>query len=181
MAKTPETPIDGSVAPPDVTVGGNPITDAPANANLFDAAGCVSPSQRTEGAVMPDEDSRPEKRGRGRPRKEGDVKRSHIKKKTPTQTEAQGTASAQLIVGALDLLRAGISGGECAPNVEMRGMTVDAWREYLAQNNWEVPAWVQVCVISSMYVAPAFSTPQARGRLSGAFAKIKGWWIARKG
>lgn len=181
MAKKSSIPDSDTIPPPDVTIGSNPITETPEAASIFDTADIVTPSPRTEGAVMPGEESRPEKRGRGRPRKDGaDTRRSH-KKKSPAQAESEGMASAQLIVGALDLVRRGIGGAECPENVELRAMTVEAWREYLAQNNWEVPAWVQVAVISSMYVAPAFSTPAGSGKISGMWARAKGWWIARKG
>lgn len=145
---------------------------------MFEAAGIVSPSPATEGASMPGDENRPEKRGRGRPKDGTNAKRTHKKKPA---TEAEGIASAQLIVSMLDILRRGISAGECPENPPMREATVEAWREYLAENGWEVPAWVQVTVISIAYTAPAFSTPKGQGRMAGLWAKAKGWWVARKG
>ena len=174
-----EKKVKRAATPAPQTMGEQTSTNTPDQSSpMFEAAGIVSPSPATEGAAMPGDDSRPEKRGRGRPKGGTNTKRSHKKKPA---TEAEGEASAQLIVGMLDILKRGISAGECPDNPEMRVATVGAWREYLAENGWEVPAWVQVTVISIAYTAPAFSTPKGQSRMSGAWAKVKGWWIARKG
>lgn len=153
-------------------------TDAPPP--IFEPEGCVMPSQPTEGATMPQADENV-KRGRGRPRKTGTTAKPSGKKKTPQQTEAQGMASAHIIVSGLDLVRRAVSGGECQENPELRAATLQAWEEYLRENGWEVPAWVQVSVISIAYTAPAFATDSGKGKLSGLWAKAKGWWVARRG
>ncbi len=175
-SSTTKTKRDAAISTataPDV----NPNTDGAENASpLFEVAGVVSPSARTEGAAMPDAPPGSEKRGRGGP-KGG----TNAKKKTPRQAEAEGAASAQIIVSGLDLVRRAVSGGECLENPEMRGATLQAWEEYLRENGWEVPAWVQVSVISVAYVAPAFATESGKGKIGGLWAKIKGWWIARRG
>jgi hypothetical protein len=129
---------------------------------------------------MPDAPPIAEKRGRGRPKGAGAQKKT-AQKKTPEQAERQGVASAHLIVGALDLMRKAISGGECPQGDITRDMTVEAWREYLEQNGWEVPAWAQVAVISTMYVAPAFHTERGHSVLRGTWARVKSAYIKWRG
>jgi hypothetical protein len=90
-------------------------------------------------------------------------------------------ANAQIVVATLDLLAKGISAGEFAPTPEMRAGTVTTWEAYLYAEGINLPPWVQVSIMSVIYVSPAFATPTGKGRLSGIGAKIKAWWIARKG
>lgn len=159
--------------------GEQPSTSAPKSASpaLFDAIGSVAPAEPTANASMPEAPPVVEKRGRGRPK--GAQKKTA--QKTPEQAERQGVVSAHLIVGALDLLRKTISGGECPQGDITRDMTVEAWREYLEQNGWEVPAWVQVAVISTMYVAPAFHTERGHGVLRGAWTSVKSAYVKWRG
>lgn len=148
----------------------------------FDASNIIETAPPTESAVMPEPVPAPEKRGRGRPKGSTKGGASASRKKPKAEQDiAQGIASAHLIVGALDVVRNAVSAGECPPAPEMRDATVQAWAEYLESNGWEVPPWVQVSVISVSYVAPAFTTDTGKGRVSGMWAKLKGWWVAHHG
>lgn len=149
---------------------------------LFDPSGAVSPSDPTPSVgPIPEPEV---KRGRGRPRKDGaDAKRSHKKKPTvsPEAENAVHVAHAQIVVSTLDLVRNAVSAGECPAAPELRDATVSAWAAYLEEQGMEIPAWLQVAIISTMYVAPAFATPTGKGRVSSLIAKAKAWWIARRG
>lgn len=146
---------------------------------LFDAAGSVNTAPPTESATMPKPEAT-EKRGRGRP-KGSTKKAAAVKSVSPAVKEAQGVASAEIVVSSLDVLRKAVSAGECPEAPELRAATVQAWAEYFELNGWEVPPWVQVSVISIAYVSPAFTTETGKGRVSGLWAKAKGWWVARHG
>lgn len=147
---------------------------------LFDPAGSVTTAPPTETATMPKPEAAAEKRGRGRPK--GSTKKAPARKPvSPEVQEAQGVASAELVVASLDLVRKAVSAGECPETPELRAATVQAWAMYFEENGWEVPAWVQVSVISVSYIAPAFTTETGKGRIAGMWAKVKGWWVARHG
>lgn len=177
------------LAPPDLTTGAQSTTESASDASasvssnipLFDAAGAVSPSEPTKGAApIPDA---PEKRGRGRPKGSGagKPKTKPVEKLQAEAAVSIAAANASIVVGMLDLLRAGISGGECPANPDMRDAAQSAWTAYLAEQGVELPPWVQVAIVSTMYIAPAFSTPRGKGLISGAWAKLKGWYIAKRG
>lgn len=190
-----ETPIKQEIPKPDVgehapsNPEAKPTTSSPENASapLFDAAGAVSTSAPTESATMPLPSEMPEKRGRGRPRKDaGPGEKSALKtkqsaKKTPEVKEAEGMAAASIVVAGLDMVRKAVSAGECPENPDMRTATLAAWAQYIEENGFEIPTWLQVAIISSVYVAPAFTTESGKGKVSGAWAKIKGWYITRRG
>jgi hypothetical protein len=145
---------------------------------LLDVAGLVNPSQPTIGAVMPDAPVDPEpKRGRGRPAGAGAKKKA-----APTDAAVSvALANAEMMVGALDLLRAAVSGGECQPDVTVRGAAVASWREYLEEAGLELPSWAKVALISVVYVAPAFATPAGKSKTTTMWQKAKSWWTLARG
>lgn len=147
---------------------GNPENASPA---LFDALGAVSPTLPTEGSIMPEGEPVPEKRGRGRPKGTGSKKIN--KAATESEMVALSVANAEMVVSALDLMRAAVSGGECAANPAVRGAAVAAWADYLEEQGLALPSWVQVSIISVVYIAPAFTTNSGKEKVSGMWGKIK--------
>lgn len=193
MAKKSVTPAQSADAPTGAEPSQSPApagdTTPPDAENtspvvpVFDPAGSVAPADPTPGSEPPaPPEVAPEKRGRGRPKGSGKGAGLGAKKSRPDDLEALAViANAELVVGALDLLRAGISGGECTDNPKMRELTVGAWSEFLAESGINLPPWVKASVMSIAYVAPAMATPKAQSRLSATWAKIKGWYVARRG
>lgn len=155
-----------SAVSPDIT----PAPEQPATVSLFDVTGSISPTDATEGAVMPEGDAPAEKRGRGRPKGTG---KKPASKATESELVALSVANAEMVVGALDLLRAAVSGGECAANPTIRTAAVSAWAAYLEEQGLSLPPWVQVSIISIMYVAPAFATNSGKEKVSTVWGKIK--------
>lgn len=160
----------------------------------------------TEGAKLPDNVAGADAeavRGRGRPKmsdmereaarerkREADRKRRGGKPATKTasadpagidQSGMIALANAQLVCSMLDLLSNAISGGEYQASPEQRAATVGAWTAYLHAEGVTLPPWVQVSLISVMHVAPAFATETGKGKVSGIFAKLKAWWIVKRG
>lgn len=95
----------------------------------------------------------------------------------------QAKSGARVISTALDMVCNILSAGEYQ---HIRDATVDAafveaTEEYLMTTNGTVPPWALVLVLGAAKVLPATSTPTARGRLSGLWAKLRGWWVARRG
>jgi hypothetical protein len=170
-----------AVDPVEIPRANNTPDDTPvaSDVSLFDAAGSVNPSDASDNASIPTPDPQPEKRGRGRPA--GSGKKKSTTKMSPDEVASVSVANAHMVVSALDLMRAAVSGGECAANPVMRDATVSAWAEYLETEGIKLPPWVQVTIMSIMYTAPAFATPKGKGVISGLWAKGKAAWISWRG
>ena len=186
MSKVNDTPITNTetISKIDVEATNHNQTVIPEkfafSPELLDVAGIVTPSQPTVGAVMPDAPVDPEpKRGRGRPAGSG----AGTKKKAVVTDAAVSVAvaNAEMMVGALDLLRAAVSGGECQPDVAVRGAAVASWREYLEEAGLELPSWAKVALISVVYVAPAFATTSGKKKTATIWQKARSWWTLARG
>jgi hypothetical protein len=154
----------GTLKPSHATGG----LDAESAVPMFNASGKVKPSGRTKNAQMPTREKKVTKSGTASTRQ------------APEADEMQvAIANANMVVTALDLLRHGISGGEVAPQDDLRKATVASWSVYLAEQGIKLPSWVQVAVMSSMYVAPAFSTNSGKEKVISVWTKVKVWWIKR--
>lgn len=152
-----------------------PSTETPEKSTpLFDVTGAVSPEPKSDNAEIPTPE--PQVKKRGRPAGQKNKAKPVV---TTEHAESIHRANAEMITGVLDLMRSAVSGGECPQQEQMRVGCVAAWENYLAECGAEIPAWAQVGIISTMYVAPAFATPKARGLVSGTWAKLKAWYVAR--
>lgn len=121
-------------------------------------------------------------RKRERDRERARQKSGTRKKEQPATTSddhdtrvAVAQVNAALIVSVLDTLVAAISAGEHVASDAQRTATANVWQVYLLESGAEIPAWVQVSIVSAMHVLPAFNTPTGRGRMAGVWTKIKMW------
>ena len=156
-----------------------------AGATLPDGTGGVDAEKVRAGRPrMTDEErdaSRERKRERDRARHRKGGKAAPSPQDAGDAAIGMARANAMIVVASLDLLAAGISGGEYRAGDDTRAATTEAWAIYLQQSGVELPAWVQVAIVSTVHVAPAFATQTGKGRISGIWAKVRAWWIARRG
>lgn len=155
-----------------------------------DAEGQDAEAERGRGRPrMSDEEreaAKERKRQKDRERRAGNKKNVSGRKPatddaTPDVRAAVAASNAAMVCKVLDILAAGVSGGEYVPSTEQQAATVGVWSAYLYDEGLELPGWVQVSIVSAMHVIPAFATSTGRGKVSGVWSKIKGWWIARRG
>ena len=155
----------------------------------------------TEGAKLPGDvdatEKEPAERGRGRPRLTDEernaarearrlkdkARRTGTTKKQsdapPDLRAAVAQSNAAMICKVLDVMSASISAGEYVPSAEQQAATTGVWAAYLFEQGYELPGWVQVCVVSSMHVLPAFATNHGKSKIAGMWARMKGWWVMR--
>ena len=111
-------------------------------------------------------------------------KRGPYKKKPKAVARADdlaiATASAETVVSILDITRNIIGGNELQPSPEVREGCIKAWAVYLQTKNMQLPPWVEVVLLTSVYVAPAFASERSRGFFSRTWAKLKLWRESKK-
>ena len=92
---------------------------------------------------------------------------------------AVAKTNAAMICKVLDVMAAGISAGEYVPSAEQQAATTGVWTAYLYEEGLELPTWVQVSIVSSMHVIPAFATHPGKSKVASLWARAKGWWVTR--
>lgn len=90
-------------------------------------------------------------------------------------------AGAETVAGSLDTLRVIISNNEVAPNDDMRKQVLAVWEQYFEETGKQPPIWVMLTITSSLYVAPAFSTPTGKSRFSKIAGNVRAWFARRFG
>jgi len=125
------------------------------------------------------------KRGRGRPpltdEQKAERRRKRKARDTETGEELAATASAETIVGSLDMVRKAISAGTVPENSDMRASTLIAWRAYFLETGKEIPVGALVAILSTAYVGDALTTEPAKNGLRSIWNKIRGWKVSRHG
>ena len=166
-----------------------PLTKTPD----FDALAATT-HEVTPGATMSGEAAPDAARGAGRPRltdsqreaaREARRDKDKARRKKPASKKdadipdldnAVALANAAMVVTVLDVFCIAVSGGEHTATPEQRAATVEVWAAYLREHEHTLPPWVQVSIVSAIYVAPAFTTEKGRGRVAAAWDKLKTWW-----
>lgn len=138
--------------------------------------------------VLPPE----EKKGRGRPRKDGTAgtpsaqapKRSHKASPPAAQAviNAEARASAEMIVSVMDMF-IGVVGGEqeldeatLARDEALRDGTIAAWDKYLVSKGATLPPWAEVAVMSLAYSSRAFRSPTGKEKAAFLWQRTKNWF-----
>jgi len=176
---------------------------------LFNPADVGEPLSNPEpGGELPQPQT--EKKGRGRPRTKyanedeaAEAKRARDRLRHRRESEKGATpqaqaaqpasapvpaapnmaakASAEMVMIALDTTRNIVSSNECLPDRTMREQVAAVWEQYFIETGMKPPTWVLVLITSGSYVAPAFNTPTAQGRLTKWGNAAKSWWVKRFG
>lgn len=154
--------------------------DAPPQ--LVNVAGMVAPADKTAGSAVP---QLPEgKRGRGRPRKDGGTntaKRSHKKKPATDAAEVPDYLQAAALYNMITVGVCKVISPEYEQGDTLQAQTIKAAADYFESIEVQVPAWAGLVAITGMNIAAALKTESGKSKVSSGWAKVRGWWIARKG
>ena len=183
------SPAENITGAPPAAVSG---LDAEKQAGLDLGKIAATDSAFTPGAAPPPVAAAPEKRGRGRPPKDGTAKagaaqvskRSHKASPPPAQAaiNAESRASAEMIVGIMDMF-VGVVGGlqelspeEAARDEALREGTIGAWDKYLVSKGATLPPWAEVAVMSLAYSSRAFRSPTGKEKAQFLWQRTKNWF-----
>lgn len=115
-------------------------------------------------------------------KKERDTKRREALK-SAKQTEyadaapsVETRATADMLVGTLDLILGTISNGEFSPEAKVRAAYVNVWSKYLHATGKELPVWAEVTLMSAVYALPVMRSPTAIERAGLAWNRAKMWF-----
>lgn len=104
----------------------------------------------------------------------GKTRKKKIVAGSPPSVESAATA--EMVVGSLDMVLSVVSNGEFAAVDKVRKAYVSAWSKYIHVTGKELPAWAEVSIMSAVYIAPAFRSPTAVERVKYAFFRIKNFF-----
>lgn len=184
------------LAPPDVSTSSGAGVPAIFDVDIPPLEGDFNPAPPAPSR----ENSKPQK-SRGAPRKYAtpeeakEAKRlrdaaryngGQTKPKTPVKTDdysldISAEFAAEALLGLLDMARALISKGECAPNEVARLKLINLAIRYIQHTGYEPPVWMMLSINSAAYVAEALNTPTAQSRLDRCVNWCKSKWVARFG
>ena len=173
MSKEKETDQSG----PDIETPAAETTESPEIVNSEGlSADLPEPSGESLADTIPAPE-KPVKRGRGRP------PGSTTKNKSRTAEKAGSSASAEMAMQGLDMLRDAVSNATCEEDRAHRARTLKIWEQYFEETGLQPPTWVLVLSASVSYVGPAFKTAPAKTKLEAGFevlkAKIQSWKAKR--
>lgn len=163
-----------------------------AGTQLFDPAGAVAPSTATAGSGVPDLPEGKKKRG---PKPKSAEEKAAAKRERDRRYRASksGRSSSADVSEVPDYIQAAalynmvlvagckLVSDEFEQSEEMQSATIKAACEYFESIDVNLPPWAGLLAVSAANITAALKTPSGKDKVAGAWAKIKGWYVSRKG